>query len=80
MKKLHNSIEHHKSQMNLVEVDTTTGRLMAAVVEFDKLNGGADLADAIDPANYEVFEKLASRYEVRHPPKVGPQICENSHN
>lgn len=65
LKKLRNSIEHHKFSMNLEEVEETIGRLVSAVVEFDEAHEGIDLSSYIDDALYEVFRTLAYTYEQR---------------
>lgn len=63
LKRLRNNIEHHKFSMEVAEIEETVGRLMSAVVEFDKSHDNIDLSEYIDTAKYEMFHELADTYE-----------------
>jgi exonuclease VII small subunit len=65
LKKLRNSMEHHKFSMNVREVEETVGRLMSAVVEFDDLHKSVNLSIHISANQYELFHDLANVYENR---------------
>lgn len=65
LKKLRNNIEHYKFSMKPEEVQDTVGRLMSAVVSFDQLRTGVNLASHISEAQYDLFHDLANTYEGR---------------
>lgn len=65
LKKLRNSIEHHKFEMDVDEVEETIGRLMSAVVEFDESHENIDLSSYISREQYDLFHMLADTYEGR---------------
>ena len=65
LKELRNKIEHHKFKMNVAEARETIGRLIHAVVIFDRNYASIDLASHIDEENAEVFYDLARTYEER---------------
>lgn len=65
LKKLRNSIEHHKFSMNLEEVEEAIGRLMSAVHEFDESHESIDLSSQISSEQYDLFHLLANTYEGR---------------
>lgn len=65
LKKLRNSIEHHKFEMNLEEVEETIGRLMSAIVEFDDMHESIGLSTHVSTEQYDLFHRLANTYEGR---------------
>lgn len=65
LKKLRNTIEHHKFEMNANEVEETIGRLMSAVVALDETYENIDLSTYISDEQYDLFHELANTYEGR---------------
>lgn len=65
LKKLRNSIEHHKFSMRPEEVQESIGRLMSAVVEFDQTYNVLNLSTYITEGQYDLFHDLANTYEGR---------------
>lgn len=65
LKKLRNSIEHHKFSMNVEEVEETIGRLISAVHEFDESHENIDLSSYVSSDQYDLFHLLANTYEGR---------------
>jgi hypothetical protein len=64
LKKLRNRIEHHKFDMDVEEVDGTVGRLIQAVVTFDRSHRNLGLETRIDPAHFRLFLVLADNYRL----------------
>jgi len=64
-KKLRNSIEHSRFEMDTDEVKEALGRLMQALNEFNDLTADFSLKDIIDPALLTTFELLADEYEAK---------------
>ena len=65
LKKLRNSIEHHKFEMNIAEVEETIGRLMKAVNEFSESHESTALSSYISETQFDLFHQLADTYETR---------------
>lgn len=64
-KKLRNSIEHHRFEMDVNEVEEAIGRIMSAVVEFDENHESIDLQNYVSPEQYDLFHELANTYQGR---------------
>jgi hypothetical protein len=64
LKKLRNSIEHHKFDMDVVQVEAIIGRLIRAFVEFDQAHENLSLDDSIDLERYSLFLALADNYDL----------------
>lgn len=65
VKKLRNSIEHHKFSMNVDEVKETIGRLVKTVYEFNQSHHAINLDEYLDAGTYDSFHELAKSYEFR---------------
>lgn len=63
LKKLRNSIEHHKFTMDLADVRKTLGRLTQALLEFNDNVAEFDIRDHVDKDNLKVFETLSDEYK-----------------
>lgn len=62
LKKIRNSIEHHKFSMNTKEVEQTIGRLINAIVEFYEKHINIDLSEHIYATQYDLYHDLADTY------------------
>lgn len=65
MKKLRNSIEHHKFSMEIEEAQVTIGRLIHSMCVFDSKNENINLYDFVNAQNRTLFENLSKSYEIR---------------
>ncbi|EHH2514636.1 TPA: hypothetical protein ACGVAU_004534 [Vibrio vulnificus] len=63
IKKLRNSIEHHKFEMDVSEVRETIGRLFHSVTEFLESYSDLDLSEHISTHTKDTFSILSSEYE-----------------
>lgn len=63
LKKLRNSIEHHKFSMNAEEVEETIGRLMSAIANFDEAHEKIEVDQYLAADQFEIFHELAKTYE-----------------
>lgn len=65
VKKIRNSIEHHKFSMNVDEVKETVGRLVKTVYEFNESHHAINLDEYLDADTYNSFHELAKSYEFK---------------
>jgi len=62
LKKLRNDIEHHKFEMNVLDVRRTLGRLIRATDEFNDYYGVFDISERLIGPHLSIYKELLDEY------------------